>query len=88
MVRVRKRDGTLQEFDRQKLQLSIEKAGASRADAINTAYRIGARVEEGTTTNQIRKDVSTELMALSEVVAQTYDAQRPKIMTRQSTKRH
>ena len=80
MVRVRKRDGTLQVFDRQKLQTSLEKSGASRSDAINTAYRIGARVKEGTTTTEIRNGVTTELMALDEKAAQTYNSQRQKIV--------
>lgn len=86
-MRVRKRDGTLQDFDRQKLQLSIEKAGVAREDAINTAYRVGARVEEGTATSQIRTAVTVELMALNRAAAQTYNAQRPRIMARQPRNR-
>ena len=88
-VKVRKQDGRLQEFDREKLQLSLEKAGASRVDAINTAFRIGARVREGTTTAEIRNAVTTELMALSHAAAQSYNAQKQRIVARRvSRNRH
>ena len=81
-MNVQKRDGTLQEFDKRKLRTSIEKAGASSVDAINIAFRIGARVKEGTTTSEIRKGVSIELMALNQEAAQKYNARKPKIATR------
>ncbi len=81
-MRVQKRDGTLQEFDRQKLRASIEEAGASSVDAINIAYRIGARVREGTPTREIRNGVMTELTALNETAGQTYSRHRAKILTR------
>ena len=81
-LRIRKRDGTLQEFDKQKLRASLEKAGASGVDAINIAYRVGARVREGTTSQEIRDGVTTELIALNETVAQTYSRHGPKILSR------
>ena len=67
----------------------MEKAGASRVDAINTAFRIGARVREGTTTAEIRNAVTTELMALSHAAAQSYNAQKQRIVARRvSRNRH
>ena len=64
----------------------MEKAGASRVDAINTAFRIGARVREGTTTTEIRNAVTTELMAVSQAAARAYNAQKPRIIARRAAR--
>jgi hypothetical protein len=59
LVKVQKRSGDLEEFDRRKLEQSIRHAGASE----EAAKRIAARIEpkEGMSTADLRRKVSEEL---------------------------
>lgn len=70
MTQVVKRSGELQEFDRTKLVASIQRAGADP----QVANAIGAKitVAEGTSTMDLRRNVTEELRKVDERLADAY----------------
>jgi len=73
MVSVKKRAGTLQEFDRAKVRASLVKAGAKEEHAAKVAESIAPRVREGMETAEIKRQVATELRGLDQAAAQRYE---------------
>jgi len=61
MVKVIKRDGRKEEFDKNKIIESCMKAGATREAAEEIASKVEKQVKEGTHTAEIRRIVLTEL---------------------------
>ena len=61
MVKVIKRDGTKEKFDKNKIIESCMKAGATREAAEEIASKVEKQVKEGTHTAEIRRIVLTEL---------------------------
>jgi DNA-binding protein len=72
LVRVKKRGGFLQEFDKKKLEVSLKKAGAREKQALKVAEKVTSRLEEGITTGKIKWLAATELRKCNEETAQTY----------------
>lgn len=73
MVSVKKRAGTMQEFDRSKLRVSLVKAGAKEEHAVKVAESIATRAREGMETAEIKRQVATELRGLDQAAAQRYE---------------
>lgn len=73
-VRVTKRSGKLEEFDRRKLEESIRKAGASDETARRVAERV--RPPEGTSTEELRRMVSHELRRENAALSGAYASTR------------
>lgn len=67
-----KPDGTVEEFDRNKLTASLISAGTPEPYAANVADRIAKKVKHGTRTREIRRWVITELTPLDPAAAETY----------------
>lgn len=61
MVKIVKRDGTLEEFDPEKIYKSCVDAGAPPEVARDIAEDVSKRVRDGTTTDEIRRMVLTRL---------------------------
>jgi len=76
LVKVRKR---MEEFDKAKLELSMEKAGAKEADARKVADKIAGKVKEGTSTAKIWEWVIQELKPLDPKAAKAYRTYRTRI---------
>jgi transcriptional regulator NrdR family protein len=73
MVSVKKRAGTLQEFDKAKVRASLVKAGAREEHAAKVAESIAPRVREGMQTAEIKRQAATELRGLDQAAAQRYE---------------
>ncbi len=73
MVRVKKRAGHMQDFDRAKLKASLKKAGAKEEHATKVVGTVSAKVREGTTTAEIKRLTATELRRLDTKAAQAYE---------------
>jgi hypothetical protein len=69
-MRIRKKSGELQEFDRRKLEESIRRAGASQDVAKRIAERI--QTSEGMSTQDIRRRVADELRAENMALSGAY----------------
>ena len=69
MVKVRKRSEV---FDKEKLKVSVKKAGAKDEHAIKVADKVASKVKSGTTTVLIRQWVITELTPLDRKAAEAY----------------
>jgi len=76
LVKVRKR---MEEFDKAKLELSMEKAGAEEAHARKVADKIAGKVKEGTSTAKIWEWVIQELKPLDPKAAKAYRTYRTRI---------
>jgi transcriptional regulator NrdR family protein len=76
MVLVRKRDGTAQEFDRDKLELSMLKARANLTSITEALESVTTRITEGIETKGIRQLVITELQRLDPKAAERYETFR------------
>ncbi|MEM1627603.1 MAG: ATP cone domain-containing protein [Sulfolobaceae archaeon] len=64
MVRIKKRDGTYEEFNENKLYNSIIAAGASPEVAHDIVQEVKKRLKEGMSTDEIRRVVLTKLKEL------------------------
>ncbi|MFP3984419.1 MAG: ATP cone domain-containing protein [Candidatus Bathyarchaeia archaeon] len=71
---MKKRSGTMQEFDRAKLEASLKKAGARDEHAAKVAEKVTGRVREATTTSEIKQLAATELRRIDAPVAQKYES--------------
>ncbi|TET64898.1 hypothetical protein E3J49_03035 [Candidatus Bathyarchaeota archaeon] len=76
MVRVKKRSGAMQDFDKAKLKASLKKAGAKEEHATTVAEMIEGRVREEMTTFEIKRLAATELRGLDSHATQSYETFR------------
>lgn len=72
MVKVKKRAGHVQDFDKAKLKRSLKKAGATEAHATKCAETVAARVKEGMTTAEIKRMTAAELRQMDRGAADAY----------------
>jgi transcriptional regulator NrdR family protein len=73
LVKVKKRSGATQDFDKAKLKASVKKAGAKEEHATKVADNLASKVKEGTMTVEIRRWCITELRPLDPKVAKAYE---------------
>lgn len=79
MSKVRKRAGTLEEFEREKIETAIQRAGASEQTARETAQVVEAQFREklqreaAIPTSEIRTSVLDELRRNNATVAQAFE---------------
>ena len=73
MVKVKKRSGTMQDFDSAKLKASLSKAGAKEEHATKVAETIKGKVREGIATSEIKRLTTTELRGMDAAAAQRYE---------------
>ncbi len=76
MVKVRKSDGTLQEFDREKLERSLLKARANSAAILEIIESLTRTISDGMETTEIRRRVWQELSRLDPEAATRYESFR------------
>lgn len=76
MVKIKKRTGAMQDFDRAKLKKSLKKAGAKEEHATKVAETVAGRVREGTTTAEVKRLTATELRKMDQRAAQAYETFR------------
>ncbi len=74
MVKVKKRAGATQDFDKAKLKASLNKAGAKEEHATKVANKVADKAKEGMTTIEIRRLCITELRPLDPKAAKAYEA--------------
>ncbi|MGB8781406.1 MAG: ATP cone domain-containing protein [Candidatus Bathyarchaeia archaeon] len=72
MAKLKKRSGTMQEFDKAKLKTSMKKAGAKEEHATKVADKVAGKVKEGTKTIEIREWLITELRPLDSKATEAY----------------
>lgn len=73
MVKVKKRSGPMQNFDKAKLEGSLEKAGAKEEHVTKVADTIAGKVREGMETNEIKRIATSELKGINPQAAQAYE---------------
>ena len=73
LVRVKKRS---EDFNKEKLMVSVKKAGAKDEHATKIADKIAGKVKRGTTTAMIRRWVISELRPLDPEAAKAYEKYR------------
>lgn len=73
MVKVKKRSGNIEEFDRPKLEASLKKAGAKEEHATRVAETVKGKVQEGIATSEIKRLATTELRGMDAAAAQRYE---------------
>lgn len=74
---VKKRDGSTEEFDSEKLRDSLLNAGATIDNATKVANAVGDRVRDGTRTEEIKRIAKAELKRLDPTAAQRYGTRPP-----------
>jgi len=74
LVKVKKRVGGTEEFDKAKLKASLKKAGAKEADAVKVTDAVAGKVKEGMASSDIKKIASAELKKVDAKAAKQYDA--------------
>ena len=74
MVNVRKRNGTTERFDRNKLKESITNAGANNQTASKVAEKVEPMVREGMRTTDIKVQVASELRCMDRGAAENYES--------------
>ena len=72
MVDVRKRDGSLEGFDANKLEISLLNARATGVDTAEVSEFISSRAREGIPTSEIKTLVTNELKRLDKDAARRY----------------
>ena len=80
MVNVKKRNGSVQMFERSKIEHSLRESGASEGVAREVAASV--HVREGTTVDEIRSMVSRELRSRDAKAADHYDSTRRMVARR------
>jgi transcriptional regulator NrdR family protein len=79
LVKVKKRSGMMQEFDKAKLKNSLKKAGTKEDHATKVSDKIAGKVKEGTTTVEIWEWCVTELKPLDSKASKSYEGyKKPK----------
>jgi transcriptional regulator NrdR family protein len=76
LVKIKKRSGAMQDFDRTKLKRSMKRAGAKDEHATKVAETVGGRVREGMTTAEIKRHATTELRRMDQKTATAYETFR------------
>lgn len=76
MVKIKKRSGAMQDFDRAKFKRSLKKAGAEDEHATRVAEAVVGRVREGMTTAEIKRHAATELRRMDQKTATAYETFR------------
>ncbi|KUJ94185.1 MAG: Restriction endonuclease, partial [Archaeoglobus fulgidus] len=76
MLRVRKRDGRLEEFSRAKIVRTCLRAGASKKIAEKVAEEVEKRIYDGITTDEVLELVIELLFELKYEKAERYDLKR------------
>lgn len=76
MVKVKKRSGATQDFDKAKVKASLKKAGAKEEHATKVANKVAGNVKEGTMTVEIRRWCITEIRPLDLQAAKAYEAHK------------
>jgi len=74
LVKVKKRAGRVQDFDKAKLKASLKKAGAKEEHATKVTETVAAKVREGLATSEIKKLAATELRKMDAAAATKYEA--------------
>ena len=74
MAKVKKRAGTMKDFDRAKLKASLKRAGAKEEHAAKVTETVAGKVKEGMTTSEIKKLAATELRKMDATAATKYEA--------------
>jgi len=72
-MNVTKKDGSTQEFDKNKICESCKKAGASEDVANKVADAVASRVEDGMSTRRIGEMVVEELKKLDENAGRSFE---------------
>lgn len=72
MVKVKKRAGHTENFDKAKLKRSLKKAGATEAHASKCAEKVAGRVREGMSTAEIKRMAAAELREMDRGAADAY----------------
>lgn len=73
MVKIKKRSGSMQDFDKAKLKASLKKAGAEEEHATKVTESVAGAVREGTTTAMIKRMVAIELRGMDQKATQAYE---------------
>ena len=81
LVKVEKRSGEMEEFDRNKLWNSLKNAGANDDQAERVTSRVEGRMRDGISTDDIREWVILELVAYPDV-ADNYQSFRKEVIAR------
>ena len=74
MTNVKKRNGSMQMFERSKIERSLRESGAS--ESVSREVAASVHVREGTTVDEIRSMVSRELRSRDARAADHYDSTR------------
>lgn len=77
MAKVKKRDGSEEDFQRSKLEKSLQNAGASATEASEVASQVEPR--EGMSTQEIKSQSYSQLKAKNPKAAQNYQKGKSKI---------
>lgn len=72
LVKVKKRSGSVHDFDRAKLKASLKKAGAKEEHATKVTETIAGRVREGMATSEIKRMTVNELRGMDLEATQAY----------------
>jgi hypothetical protein len=73
MVKVKKRSGAMQDFDKAKLKASVKKAGAKEEHATSVADKVAGKAKEGMATVEIRRLCIIELSPLDPKATKAYE---------------
>ena len=73
LVNVKKRSGSVHDFDRAKLKASLKKAGAKEEHATKVTDIIVSRVREGMATSEIKRMAANELRGMDLEATQAYE---------------
>lgn len=74
LVKVKKRVGGTEEFDKAKLKASLIKAGAKEDQATKVTEVVAGKVKEGVTSTEIRRMAAAELKKVDAAAAKKYEA--------------
>ncbi|WXG42976.1 MAG: ATP cone domain-containing protein [Promethearchaeati archaeon SRVP18_Atabeyarchaeia-1] len=89
MVKVKKRDGRIEEFSESKIVAAVEKAGATAKQAAQVAKDIAKKVANmvDVTTAKLSDLIATELRKLNKKAADAYVANRDKKLKQKEMKK-
>ncbi len=79
MVMITKIDGSVEEFDKEKLKTSLLKAGASENNASKVADTVEEGIEEGMNSSDIKAQAASALRDLDQASAETYESRQQTI---------
>ncbi len=73
MTSVRKRDGSVEEFNRDKLEVSLLNAAVTAPDVVAIAEKVQASASREINTREIRRQVIAELRRVDTAAAKRYE---------------